>query len=382
MPSKPRSIALIACLLLAVALLAAACEVPVAPPEALPDGAAPTQAYLPSPTAATDQDAASSATEAPPTPAPPVEDTPVEEAPAEAASPTEEPTVAPTPAPQATETPVVLGDLGLGAGAAQLAAALGAAAPCNALQFALTTLTDGTPALVGISPDGGLIVEIVGPEDSPITASLAMLLPEGDVAAREVARAALYQLIGAAMPDRAWATAWLDERIEDALDGTPYSTTYEEHYVQVVRLFSPRPSIAIAVTLSPRTLAMPTWEHLDGASAATVEAGWDLLPIMPDPLRGQRLPTDRMDLYEYTVAATLEAVEAYYEGEMPALGWELADRAVVADPGSPGQQQIVLVYRRGAEGALVTIDRYAALDQTLVTLGYAADAADLPAIAG
>ncbi len=355
--------------LVALGLLAA-CEAPVVAPQLLNEtGTSASQAEVTQELSATPTVATPTAVAATATP--------------QAVAPTEEPTPDPTVASVPTEEPPVIeGDLGLGAGAAQLVAALGAAEPCSALHFTETTLADGTPAWVGLSPDGHMIAEIIGPEQSPVTASLAVLLPEGDDAAREAARAGLYQLIGAAMPERAWATAWLDERIEDALDGTPYSATHGEHYVQVVRLASPQPCITIAVTLAPQTLSMPTWEHLGEASAARVDTGWDWLPMMADPLRGQHLPTDRLDLYEYTVAAGPDQVTAFYEVEMPALGWELVDRAVVEDPTNPGQQQIVLVYRRGAEGALVTIECYAALQETLVTLGYAVDAADLPTIVG
>jgi hypothetical protein len=368
MPCKHPRIVLLATLLIAIAILAMGCEVPTVAPA--PVAEAPTVMLSPT-TAAPESAEAEAPTVAPQTVAPPV-----------AADPTPTPTPEAEPTPAPTETPVVLGDLGLSAGAAQLAAALGVAEPGSLLRFESATLAGGRPALVGASPDGHMIVEIIGPAESPVTASFAMLLPEGDAAARETARAGLYQLIGVAMPEREWALAWLDERIEDALAGTPYSVTHGDYYAQVVRLTSPQPYISIAVTLAPQTLALPTWGHLGAAAPATVDTGWERLPIMPDPLRGQHMPTDRFELYEYTVNAAIEAVEGFYEREMAAEGWALADRASVADPGVADQRQIVLIYRRGTEGALVTIDRYSALEETLVTLGYAEDAADLPTIAG
>lgn len=290
--------------------------------------------------------------------------------------------IAANPTLQAAETPApVEANLGLQAGAARLVAALVAAEPGSALRFQRGTTADGRPAMVGATPDGLIQVEIIGPEDSSVTASVAALLPVGDAAAEGAARAALFQLIGAAMPQRAWAVAWLEARIEDALAGIPFSTTYEDHYAQVVRLGSPQPLIHLAVTLAPQTLTLPSWGQIDAPPAATVDP-WHRLPIMAAPLRGQLLHSGALELYEYSVDATVEAVEAFYAQEMAAQGWEVVERAIVGDPNNPAQQQVVLVYRRGVEGAIVMIERLAALQETLVNLAYAENAANLPAIAG
>ncbi len=363
MPRSPRR-SLLAFLLLAMLALAAGCAASE-PSAAITPTVAP-----PSPTATTVAIVAE-----PAAPATAVTPTPTDEP--EPATP--EPTMTTVP-PTATPTEEPQ-DLGLSAGAQRLAVALGPITSDITLHFERVTTADGDPAWSGRSSDGAILAEIIGPDDGAVTVSVAVLLPEGDAQAKQVAQEALYRAIAAAMPERSWAIDWLDERIEYALAGTPFSALHDGHYVQVVRLLSPQPCIHLAVTLSPETLSMPNWDRLGSPPIATVDA-WDRLPIMPAPVRGQHLPSDVLDLYEYRVEATAQAALAFYEQEMPAAGWELVDQAVVGDPAHPEQDQMLLVYRRGDEGAIVTIDWLATMEQALVALIYAEDAADLPEIAG
>lgn len=365
MPHSPRRSLLLALLLLAIVALAAGCAGTESPAAITPTIASP------SPTAAAMTLAAAEAP-AIPTAAAVTPTVATDQATLEPTETPEMPTSTPSPAAQ---------DLGLSVGTQRLAVALGPIATDITLHFERTTMADGIPAWIGVSPAGNVLVEIIGPEDSPVTASVAVLLPEGDGQAQQMAREALYQTIGAAMPERAWAIAWLNERVDDALAGTPFSITHGDYYVQIVRLGSPEPCIHLAVTLTPRTLTLPNWDRLETPGLRTVDA-WERLPIMPAPVRGQHLPTDELDMYEYTVEASAREVEAFYIEEMPAAGWELVDHAVVGDPAYPEQDQIILLFRRGKEGAIITLDGLAAMQKTLVTLGYAENAADLPAIAG
>jgi hypothetical protein len=113
--------------------------------------------------------------------------------------------------------------------------------------------------------------------------------------------------------------------------------------------FTPEPTITPTPTKKPtKTPAPPT----DTPSApifqmptGTPLTNWNGIPVMPDAIAGE----GTSDGYFFSVAATAEAIQSYYEKELPKLGWNLF--AV----GQGETDAILLIFMKGTDTVTVSI---------------------------
>ncbi len=113
-------------------------------------------------------------------------------------------------------------------------------------------------------------------------------------------------------------------------------------------------------TLAPTGTSLPSAETPDALSSLAPEgtpaSEWSGIPIMPEAIAGEGDP----ESYVFTVKATPQQVQDYYDSELGKLGWQSLGQG-------PEGNSLVLVFT-DTNSATLTISILTKGDQTLVLL--------------
>lgn len=115
--------------------------------------------------------------------------------------------------------------------------------------------------------------------------------------------------------------------------------------------FTPSPAPTATVTQTPTSTALPPTETPDVISALVPagepESEWNGIPIMPGAIAGD----GDAGAYRFTIKASRDEIQAYYESGLRKLGWSL----LAAGEGEAGA--VIMIFMREGETLSVSLIR-------------------------
>lgn len=131
--------------------------------------------------------------------------------------------------------------------------------------------------------------------------------------------------------------------------------------IQTTPTTVPTLTLTVVPTLKPTDTSLPPTEKAEAGSALVPEgqpaAEWNGIPIMPDALAGE----GDEESYVFTVKATPQQVQEYYQLELGKLGWQ------PFSTGDGSSSSLMLMFTNNTSATL-TISVIAKGDEALVLL--------------